>query len=73
MRLFEASIETIILRYYLLMAVTIIPVVIGIPMLAILALPVFLSALMGVSFTNNGAEAKIITKEREFTKAKAAA
>lgn len=50
MKFFEASVETIIIRYYVMMAVVIIPFVIGIPILAVVALPIFLSALMGISF-----------------------
>lgn len=50
MKFFEASIETIVIRFYMMMAAVIIPFMIGIPVLAIIALPIFLSALMGVKF-----------------------
>jgi len=50
MKMFDASVESIIWRFYLLMAVVIVPFTIGVPILALLALPVFLSALLGVSF-----------------------
>ena len=50
MKLFEANIETVIIRYYLVIALTLIPFFLGIPIYALLAVPVFLSALLGVSF-----------------------
>ncbi len=50
MKFFEASIETIVIRYYIMMAAVIIPFVVGYPAFALLAVPIFLSALMGISF-----------------------
>lgn len=52
MKFFNAKFETVIWRFYLLMIVVILPFFLGIPVLSILALPIFLSALMGVSFRN---------------------
>jgi len=46
----NASFSTVILRFYLMMAFVIIPFVLGVPYLAILSLPVFLSALLGLTF-----------------------
>ncbi len=50
MKFFEARIDTIIMRYYLLMLIVIVPPFLGVPYLSLLALPVFLSAVLGVSF-----------------------
>ena len=51
MTYFTASFETITLRFFLMMAIIIGSFFSGFPILGILALPVFLSALTGVSFT----------------------
>ncbi len=56
MKLFDANFDTILWRFYLLMIVVIVPFVFGIPFLAIFALPVFLSALLGVSFKKKSKE-----------------
>jgi len=66
MKFFEASIETIIIRYYVMMSAVIIPFVIGVPTLALIAVPIFLSALMGISF--NWKIAKTSKKERKASK-----
>lgn len=50
MKMYSASFETLFWRFNLMMALVIFPFVVGLPFLAILAVPVFLSALMGVSF-----------------------
>ncbi len=50
MRFFSASFDTILWRFYLMMVVVIAPFVLGVPFLAILALPIFLSTMLGVSF-----------------------
>lgn len=52
MVLFNASIETIFWRFHLLILVVVLPWVFGLPLLSLLAVPVFLSALLGVSFKN---------------------
>lgn len=52
MTYFTASFETIILRLYLLMAVVIIPFLIGAPILSLIALPIFLSCMLGISIKN---------------------
>ncbi len=51
MKLLDLSISTLIIRFYLLMAIVIGAGFIGQWWLAILALPVFFSALMGMKFT----------------------
>lgn len=61
MKPFEAKVETIILRYYLLMAVVIIPFFIGLPLLALAALPIFIIAILGISF-NSSEERKEVSR-----------
>lgn len=50
MKITSASFETVILRFYLMMIIVISSFFSGYPIFAILAVPVFLSALAGVSF-----------------------
>ncbi len=50
MRCFAIPIYECILRYYLMMAVVIIAGFSGLYLLALLALPIFLSAILGISF-----------------------
>jgi len=50
MKLFELSFDKIVIRFYLLMGIVIVAGFAGIWWLAILALPVFFSALMGIQF-----------------------
>lgn len=50
MKFFAASVETIVWRLYMLMLAVVVPFMIGVPALAIVALPIFLSGLLGVSF-----------------------
>lgn len=56
MTLYTASFETVIWRFYLLMAVVVISFFIGAPELALLSVPIFLSAMLGVSFEKTEAE-----------------
>lgn len=51
MKLLDLSITTLMLRFYLLMAIVIVAGFLGYWSLALLALPVFFSALMGIRFT----------------------
>lgn len=53
MTFFTASFETVVLRFALMMATIIVPFFIGAPYLAIIALPIFLSAMTAVSFSSN--------------------
>ncbi len=50
MKITSASFTTVILRFYLMMAIVISTFILGYPVLAIIAVPVFLSGLAGVSF-----------------------
>lgn len=58
MTYFTASLSTITLRFFLMMGIIIGSFFSGFPILAILALPVFLAALTGVSFTTKGNKKK---------------
>lgn len=49
METFKASFTTIILRYYLLMIVVIAPFYLGVPVLALIGLPIFLLAITGTT------------------------
>ena len=51
MKLFQVDFSTLILRFYLLMAIVIGAFFIGQPWLAALSLPVFFITLMGMKFT----------------------
>jgi hypothetical protein len=51
MKLFSLNFDTLILRFYLLMAIIIGAFFIGQTWLAFLALPVFFSAMTGMKFT----------------------
>jgi hypothetical protein len=48
MQLFQASIKTVVLRFYLMMVVVCAALFLHIPLLALLAAPIFLSALLGI-------------------------
>lgn len=50
MQFFTLSFDKIVLRYFLMMGVVIASVFAGQPLFAILALPIFLSAVLGISF-----------------------
>ena len=56
MRPFELSLSSMLLRYFLMMAVIIVAGFIGQWWLAIVALPLFLMALMGVGLGNKKEE-----------------
>lgn len=65
MKAFELSIGTVILRFYLMMMIVIVAGFIGQWWLAILALPVFMSIMAGISFSGKKEEqAKIKTMNR---------
>ena len=64
MKLFEASIGTIVSRFFMMMAVVIIAGFSGQWWLSILALPILLSAMLGVSFKSKKNTAKHSTLEK---------
>ena len=51
MRLFNISFSTLIIRFYLMMAIVIAAFFLGFPWLAALSLPVFFITLMGLKFS----------------------
>jgi len=67
MILFNLSLEKVVWRFYLMMAVVIGSLFIGIPALALLALPIFLSTIMGLSFRAKQA-AKVADHVKPITK-----
>ena len=50
MTFFTASFETVLIRFFLMMAVVVGSFTLGYPIFALLALPLFISALAAVSF-----------------------
>ena len=69
MKLFKLSVAGVIWRFYLMMALIVIAGFTGLWFLAILALPLFFSALMGVSFdlktsVKDEAKTKVETKSK---------
>jgi len=50
MTYFNLGIDTLILRFYLLMLVVIVSIFGGFPIAAFLAVPIFLSGMLGVNF-----------------------
>ncbi len=52
MKLFDTSFHIVLYRYYLQMVVVVVSFLIGLPWLAFLALPIFLSAFMDINFTS---------------------
>lgn len=64
MTYFTANFETVLIRFYVLMGVVIASFTFGAPYLALLALPIFLSALLGITFfpKKNTAKVNTLTK-----------
>ncbi len=60
MTFFTASFETVLIRYFLMMALIIVSFSVGYPLFALLSLPVFISALSGLSINYNPGEVKKI-------------
>jgi len=74
MNMFSLGIGEVVVRFFLMMAVIIVGVFAGMPWLTLLGLPIFLSALLGVSFSGpSKAEAKTgrinIRKDSQIKKA----
>ena len=63
MKFLSLDLSTLLIRFYLMMLVIIVPFFIGIPWLAFLALPIFFSALMGVKFNRSVFAAKKVTQK----------
>jgi len=63
MKMFAAPFDVVLMRYYLMMVVAVVPFFLGIPLLSLLALPMFFLAFMGVSFKKDTVETNIASKE----------
>ncbi|MCB0522053.1 MAG: hypothetical protein H6577_14455 [Lewinellaceae bacterium] len=58
MKFFGLSLDTLLLRYFLMMAIIIVAGFVGQWWLAILAFPIFMSTIMGISFKSKNKEVK---------------
>lgn len=58
MKMFETSFENVIYRFALMMTIVLVAISAGAAYLAILAVPVFLSALLGIKFEFKTAKVK---------------
>jgi len=58
MTFYTASFETVLIRYYLMMAVIVASFSFGYPALAILGFPLFIAAISAISFKNKTAKTK---------------
>lgn len=76
MTFYNASFETVTLRFLLMMGVIIVAVMAGIPILAVLGLPIFLAAMLGLSFKDTTKKQAVTmnvrTSERTYENQKAA-
>ena len=59
MRYFDINLVTVLVRFYLMMAAVIVGLFTGLNWLAFLALPIFLSIMLGVTFRKEGKGKKI--------------
>lgn len=73
MRFFSLTFDKVVIRFFLMMALIIGGMFAGQPLIALLALPVFLSALLGVSFMPEQKATSIKTMNEGKTQAKQAA
>ncbi len=62
MTLFTASFDTVVMRFSLMMATVIVPFLMGTPILAILALPIFLAAITAISFSLPESQIRILAE-----------
>jgi len=58
MTFYTASFETVTLRFALMMGVIIVSFTLGHPIFGIIGLPIFISAMLGISFTNTPKKTK---------------
>ncbi len=58
-KLFNARFDKIIIRYYLMMIVIIGSFYLGAPILGLIGLPIFLSAILGMEFKSKNRKAKV--------------
>lgn len=65
MRFFACTFNYVLIRFFLMMAFVIVGLFAGQPLMALLALPLFLSAVLGVSFLPE--EAAVAEEARQMT------
>jgi hypothetical protein len=70
MRFFALTFDKVLIRFYIMMLLIIGGMFAGQPLVAVLALPLFLSAMLGVSFMPEAKETTVMTmnNEKEMTK-----
>ena len=73
MELFNISLTTVMIRFYLMMAVVIIGLFTGLNWMAFLALPLFLSIMLGATFKTKKATKAAQIKDNQKNIHKAAA
>ena len=71
MKYYEASFATILIRFYLMIAVALIAGFANIPWLGILCIPIFLSAMLGVKFDPGTTNKKASTRNMPSSKSTA--
>jgi hypothetical protein len=64
MNLFQLNIASVILRFYLMMAVVIGSIFAGQMWLSVLALPIFLSIMLGISFKRPVVSGKVVSQQQ---------
>jgi hypothetical protein len=67
LKVFDLNIITLVWRFYLMMGVMVIAGFSGYWLIALLALPIFLSIIMGISFTKNEEEISSELKSAKYT------
>jgi hypothetical protein len=67
LKVFGLNIITLVWRFYLMMGVVVIAGFSGYWLIALLALPIFLSIIMGISFTKNEEEISSELKSAKYT------
>jgi hypothetical protein len=67
LKVFDLNIITLVWRFYLMMGVMVIAGFSGYWLIALLALPIFFSIIMGISFTKNEEEISSELKSAKYT------
>ncbi|MFK7773117.1 MAG: hypothetical protein AB8F94_13300 [Saprospiraceae bacterium] len=67
LKAFDLNIGTVMMRFYLMMAVVIVAGFSGYWLIALLALPIFLSTIMGISFTKNNKEMSLENNSKKYS------
>ena len=68
MKYFKASFATVLIRFYIMIAVALIAGFASIPWLGILCVPIFLSAMLGVQFEFGTSNKTVSTSKRISSK-----